>query len=377
MIKHRQLTTILLMALVLLGTLGADHTAAAVEPIIGDTVRLNDQAPHQGALVLSGNNVVLQQPVNGSVWILANTVSVESDISGSLTVVSRDLSISGSVQGDLAALALRADVKGEVGGTTSIAATRFTSEGTLGTLFAAVLNTELFGSVGSAWLLSNQVMVDGQIDDAHVRSSITSIGSESRINQFEQVSRVAPIVLEGAEITTLNHRVAPFSAFGRYTGWQAYVAWFISNLLWLLTGALFLWRYARPFTLKLSQAIRRGVFSSSLSGLFYSMMAVVLAFGFMGTRVGIHVAVLALIILIIAGHLSFWLFSVAIGGLLGKLLWREQKLSLASVLVGATVVAALLVVPLLGSALIIVVSILGIGTLTRSLSRAKLPTPTP
>ena len=347
--------------------------ARAADPVIEDTVRLEDESVHEGPLVLSGNSVTLRQPVNGSVWVLANTASIESEISGSLNVVARDVSLSGEVRGDAVIMGLFAEINGTVDGITSVVSSRLTTRGSLATLYAATLQAELFGTIESAWMASSQVQILDSVGDAHIKSSITSVGSDAQVRELTQVGRVAPIVVEGASVTELNHQETPFTAFGRYTGWQAYVAWFVSNLLWLLLGTLIMWRYAKAPTQKLVQAIRQKVFGSTFTGLTILVIGSVLAFGFIGTRVGIHLALVFFLALLLAAHMSFWVFSIALGGALGKLLWKEQKLSLGSVLLGVSAVAGLLVIPLVGSALILLISALGIGSLTRRIGRAKLP----
>ncbi|MFH0831013.1 MAG: hypothetical protein V1895_03065, partial [Parcubacteria group bacterium] len=218
----------------------------------------------------------------------------------------------------------------------------------------------------------NQVTLAGNVGDAHVRAPLTTVASGAEVQDLRQVGRTGPIISEGAIVNRQNHRVLPFTAFGRYQGWQAYLAWFFSNLLWILGASLLLWRYQRTHLQHFADNLRHSVFNCALTGLTLVLIGGSLAIGVLSTRVGIHLALILLLLLVLAGHVGFILFSWVVGGLLGKLIWREQATSLAAIVVGATVTAGLLVIPLVGNALVLLIGLLGIGCLTRSLVRAKL-----
>lgn len=346
--------------------------AFAAMPEVGESVYLHEDEVLSGPVTLAGYSISVDQPVKGDVFILGQRVTISSKIDGDVTVLARELVVEGEITGDLTAVAVSTELPGKVRGTTSVAAMRLNTSGELATLYAASIGAQLDGKITSTWMLSNQVILTGEFKDVHLRAPLTAVADGASVETLRQVGRTEPVVQSGAKITTLEHRVTPFTAFGIYKGWQAYAAWFVSNMLWLLGFSLVLWRYARKTTRTLATGLRHKVFGSVLTGLTVILVGGSLAIGVAGTRVGIHLALAFALLVLVAAHLGFILFAWVLGGLVARLLWRERTLSLAAVLLGTALTSALLVTPVVGTALLLALGLLGVGSLTRTLLRAKL-----
>ena len=371
----------LLVALAIGGALGARPADAFDVRHSEGELRVAADETVAGTLAASADDVVIEGRVDGDLFVTGERVRIAGTVAGNVFAWARRLEVSGNVEGSLHAAAEQLIVAGAVGGSGYLTAEKLTQLAGARIARDAYLfawSAELAGDVGrDVFFRGDDLTASGRIGhdltvsqaDRLVLRDGASVGGDL------DASLAAPDALE---IAAGAHVAGTRSVRGGETTWEG--LWRLEPWLWLLV--------------RVAAALAFGVaLYALLPGLFHvrvpttsafmrllglgvaALVAVPLVLAVLGaTLVGLPLAVLGFFLYLTALYLAHVLAAAE----LGRTLLRRTDGELPGLgtfarilLVGLVVVALAGHVPVLGSAVRVVILLVGLGLLADQVRAAS------
>ena len=299
-------------------------------------------APVQGDIFAAGDSIDISGATSQSVFAVGNSISLTGDIQDDARVAGNTVSITGSVAHDVLAAGSRVAIQ--------------PSATVAGDVYVAGQDTVISGTVqGNVRATGERILIT---KDASINGSLTTYGEE-------------PIIEEGATITgeikTIAHaqiqreQRAPQSILVRSV--RATASHLILALI-LLFGAPKLVKHSQEFFTK-SPVHSAGI------GLLWLVLLLPISILLIASFIGMPVGFFLLLITIPLCIASIAASTLALGGLAYKLMKKpDAPLTWQHALVGAVVLAVLMLLGPIGFIVGIVIFFVGLGSTLRALANA-------
>lgn len=313
------------------GTVHGDIFCAGMNVTINATVR--------GDVICAGQNVTVKGKVEGDVRLAGQTVSIDADIARNVTVMAQAFSFDADSRagGDVTAAGDTANIKGQVGRDLLVSSSSFTLNGAVGRHVDATSQ--------KVEMLTN-ARVDGNF--TYTSSSAATIPPGANIRG------------EVTQKTPEQYERSGGSSIGMYLYFLA------AFLLIALVVILFFPQAVR----KTVGVAHRHLGKALLAGFIAGIALPVALFALAVTFVGIPLAFMLLIawvgLTMVSGPIAaYWL---------GRTLFKRIKNSVAVMLLGATLLFALSILPFVGFIVMLIAYWLGSGAALLTLKR-HMPRP--
>lgn len=344
----------------------------------GQTVDVPKGKTIDSSFYTAGRTLDIAGTINGDLFCAGQNVTVSGTVHGDVICAGQNVRISAVVDGDVRAAGQNVAISGRVGHSVSAAGQSVTFESTskIGVDGSASSGDILAnGSIGRDALLNGRtVNVGGSVGrDIRANDSELTLGANAKVGgKIDYTSTNEVNINPGAKVNGKIARSQP-SAHGRRFGtpfassfiWALYM--FLSLLLLSIVLALL---FPRAFHSTSEQGLKRP-WRSVLTGVIAFFAAPVLFVALMITVVGIPLALLFGLTWLLTLLLSGPVFAYFIG----RLVLTQSKLPVLTMAVGAAIVLALYLVPLVGFILMLIALIMGSGMiLTETFGRIPKPT---
>lgn len=320
-------------------------TAMAAEIITGDGIVITE--PVNGDLYLLGSDVIIDAPVDGDVIAAAGRVVIHSSVSGSVHALAGEVIIDGDVGGSVMAAGGTTIVKGHIGHAVRVAATeldiqRATIDGDLvvaatritlddqstvhGEILMRVADAELAGSIeggirGSARNLRVSGVI-GAASDIRVNSLRFMPGAVVS-EPFAYTSDHEMLVDGGTSITGAVTRTPPDHRTPGETIARS-LLFALFRFGWALATGWLLLRVMPDAVIGISETLRLAPARSLLWGLLTLFAAPIAAFVVAITVIGIPIALIMLACYVFALYASQIVVGMVIGMAIGRSRWKND-----------------------------------------------------
>lgn len=356
------------------GLLLVPISVLAVDPVIRDEVREIDVIEKGETVVVSGRTVIIDQELVGDVFILADRAEIRGRIDGDLSVVAREVKVKAEVTGNVTIAGLFISHSGSVQGTSMEAGVQVTFDASVVDAFIVGLGMDIGGSSsGAIWTASNQTRLHGvRAETIHSMAPVIIVDDDAVIKNLNHTGRVAPVIGENNNVDEVDFKQTPVAAFFRFKGALAYVAIFLARFIWMLGITLTLWFFANRSLDVLRINLSKGIWGNLVRGVIIALSIPLIIYAAIWSAVGIQLGLLIVLLLIIIGHAGFAAAALLLGNRIMSLISKDHKSDIRSILIGTTALAALTLLPYVGSIILILITVLGWGTLTKVLWQARL-----
>jgi len=333
--------------------------------------------------------------IDGSAYIASSTIDVAGTVDGDLYCTGQNVSISGTINGDILCAAQTINFTGTASGNIRLAGQVVTVSGAVGdsaTVASQTVTVENQGSIGrDATFMSQSVTIRGQVLrdvvvgsesmtlDAtvgrNVTATVNNLKLESKTNVGGSFSYTSPQTFSkasGASIAgPVNYTELKQEQYVNNKVYNPFIM-----ILWglmLIVSAII---FALLFPGILHRVTREGVVSPTkallaiLIGFVGGVAMPIIIFLFFVTILGIPFAIVLLLgwCLIVAASGAFAAYFI------GRLVWRKQENIVLATLIGALIIAVLLMIPIVNIFITILCVSYGSGALLMYLTnRLKSP----
>jgi cytoskeletal protein CcmA (bactofilin family) len=343
-----------------------------------------------GSILRSGESVSLtsEQVAEGDFYVAANAVSLSGTVEGDAILVGGTVTVNGAVRDDLFIAGGTVDVHGAVGDDVRVAASEMTLAGEVSgnvvvvSRYFKTLSTARLG--GDVVLFGGQVEILGEVDgnivgradslriDGPVAGNIdvtvgaltlgdrAAIGGAITYVSAEQLVRAQGATVSGAIVR--NDPPLPRAGDAMRAMAMTMLVLLFATLSWFLV-------FRETLASVTETAAARPWRAAVVGFAFFFVIPIaagVLFLSLLGSLVGI-LLVLAYLAALLAALLS-------LPALIGAWLWRayagERPLDILAVLIGATVVALLALIPLVGLFLLLAVFFIALGAVAETWYKA-------
>lgn len=357
----------LVLGVILISVLGYVGVAHAQSFKAGNSVGLGAGETLDSALFAGGNNVTVAGIVNGDVYCAGQTVTISGTVNGDVMCAGQSVTVTGTINGSARLAGQTISVSGTIADSASLAGQTITLD------TSGVIGRDLLGG-GSAITINGKVTrdvtmgaqnltvngsigrdVSGEVQQLTVGSTGTVVGNVDYISKNELVIASGGTVTGTATRTEpkadQRYEMRPEMMIGMGIGSALYA--FVTSVVFALALALMF-----PKILENAAASAKKLpGKTTLHGLVAWVVAPVALLILFLTVIGIPVALLALfawiIILMISSSFS--------GYALGKVILTKSKSPLLTMLVGASIIAVLMMVPVLNFFTFIAAGMFGTG----------------
>jgi hypothetical protein len=370
--------------------LGASASVSAQDSARGYTDAIVEVTASGGEVRAAGANVTVQGEAD-SIQAAGANVHVRATVKDDVQIAGAQVSFDGDVGGSLKAAGASLDIRGRFAKTSYVAgavvvlnavvgeglriagANVTIGPGTdiAGDLKGGAANLTVSGHVaGRADLAGGLVTINARIDGpVEVRGAQVVIGAPARIGgNLTVYSLRDPIIAEGAVTGTVT-RISPPDWWSSGTAW----VWMVGIAAAIaagtvLAGIVMLLFGGRVFATATGH-VRHRPLSSFLFGILALVLIPFIAVVLMATIIGISVGFAILLVLpflLIFGH------AVAAAGIAAGILVRRTGdlgvgLGLLMLIIGAIIIVALGLIPIVGPIIVLIALVLGVGAFTRTI----------
>jgi len=327
-------------------------------------------------LYLAGGTVKVLGTVHGDLIAIGGTVTVEGDVIGDVLAAGGSVIINGRVGGSIRAWAGEVRLRGSVGEDLVVAAGQLTLApgAELGRdLLAGAGQVKVEAPVGrDVWMAGGSLDVASAVG-RDVRAQVGSLTLSKGAHVAGALSYTSPspaLLTPGTSVTGPTTYTVTEG-----TGWTTTLYRWFRGVVGLLALAL-VWRAAFPaFARRAEGALRASPWRSLGYGaicLFGVPVASMAIFALGVVIGGWWLGAIAMGILAVASALGFALVGSWVGALLLKTMPTARPAAWLAALLGVSLLMAVSLVPVLGAAVVVATSLLGVGALAVSL-RGRLP----
>lgn len=324
---------------------------------------------HNGLLAKSGESVTIDGKVTGDAWLAGSTVVINGDIEGSLYAAASEVTVKGTVRGNVMAAGSKVTIEGRVGGSSYLAGSDITvgkDAKVAGSMvaFGSIYNQQ--GNVGTqAYLFGSQVTVDGTIgSNTKIYASEITLGKNAQIDgNLAYVSDAKVNISNDKNITGSITKIVDTP---KPTAGTSVVA-MVLGALFLLAASLVLGLVAfsvLPGSARATATWEQSYLGKSiLYGVGFTFLTPVVLILVVISMVGFELAIFGLLIYVAVLMLGGLMSAYCIG----KWLLKRKTYSFGTLtlelLLGAGLLAAVGLIPFLGSLVGFVAAIAGIGAI--------------
>lgn len=322
-----------------------------------------------GLLAKSGESVSIDGKVTGDAWLAGSTVVINGDVEGSLYAAASEVTVKGTVRGNVMAAGSKVIIEGRVGGSSYLAGSDITvgkDAVVAGSMvaFGSIYNQQ--GSVGTqAYLFGSQVTVDGTIgSNTKIYASEITLGKNAQIDgNLAYVSDAKVNISNDKNITGSITKIVDTP---KPTAGTSVVA-MVLGALFLLVASLSLGLVTfsvLPGSARATATWEQSYLGKSiLYGVGFAFLTPVALILVAITMVGFELAIFCLLIYVAVLMLGGLMTAYCIG----KWLLKRKTYSFGTLtlelLLGAGLLAAVGLIPFLGSLVGFVAAIAGIGAI--------------
>jgi len=342
----------------------------------------------------SGNatSVGADENIDSSLWISGRTIDIAGEVNGDVFCAGQNVTISGSVRGDVLCAAQTIVISGEVGGDVRIAAQTATLSGAVVSSVSAATQSftqgsksaigddvsvasgdaSFSGTIGrDAAIGAKTINLNGQIGrNVEASTGSLSLGGQADIRgDLSYTSEKSAKFASGANVQGETSRSAPKKKESENAAQT--VGTFLGPALYFLAAALLITLvlvllFPQAFHAITAQGLKMP-WKALLVGLVTAIAIPVLIVLLMLTVVGIPLALLLLFAWIILQTLAI----TAAAYLLGRVVWRNQRSTILTMLVGTVLFVILLLVPIIDVIVYFLAAFLGIGMTMLELNKRR------
>lgn len=366
---------VVLVAFAIFGTVGMAKSQTFQT---GQNVNIPKDKVIDSSFYAAGRTLDISGTINGDLFCAGQNITISANVKGDVICAGQNIRVSGNVDGDARVVGQTVEISGSITRNVSAAGQTVTLESTgkVGQDMSATSgDVNINGAVGRDALLNGKnVNVDGTIGrDVRANDSQLSLGASAKVGgKIDYTSANEANINPSAKVNGKVTRTQP-PAHAHHYGvpyvasfvWALYM--FLSLLLLSVVLALL---FPRAFHATTEQGVKHPG-RSALTGVIAFVAAPFVFIALMLTVVGIPLALLFglawLLTLLLSG--PFFAYFV------GRLILTESKMPALIMLVGAAIVLALYIVPIIGPVLAVIALILGNGMiLTEAFARVPKPT---
>ncbi len=305
----------------------------------------------------SGESVIIDTPVDDDIFASAEHMEVTAPVK-SLVYAGNSLLVTAPIETNLIAVGESISVQAPVGVD----------------LIAAGANVQIGGDIGGKIIAAGeQVTVDGSADNLIAAGNRVALGENAHIRKDAEVSADA-IEKEGIVDGTWNAEDTGLSFPGMEQLGALIQAFVLLCIIFIaigffLLGLVIIYLMPEPWK-ELTSVPRTKPLHVLLYGLATVVVSVFLVILLALTVIGIPFALLILLFLGIATIIAPLIISGSLGGWISGLCKREISPYLAY-LIGFIIICVLSLVPIIGFVCILIVLLMGIGTIVRTMYHKK------
>lgn len=322
-----------------------------------------------GLLAKSGESVSIDGKVTGDAWLAGSTVVINGDVEGSLYTAASEVTVKGTVRGNVMAAGSKVTIEGRVGGSSYLAGSDIIvgkDAKVAGSMvaFGSIYNQQ--GNVGTqAYLFGSQVTVDGTIgSNTKIYASEITLGKNAQIDgNLAYVSDAKVNISNDKNITGSITKIVDTP---KPTAGTSVVAMVLGALFLLVASlALGLVTFSvLPGSARATATWEQSYLGKSiLYGVGFAFLTPVALILVAITMVGFELAIFGLLIYVAVLMLGGLMTAYCIG----KWLLKRKTYSFGTLtlelLLGAGLLAAVGLIPFLGSLVGFVAAIAGIGAI--------------
>lgn len=365
----------LMLGVIFVSVLGYVGVANAQSFKAGDNVGLAAGETIDSALFVGGNNVSIAGTVNGDVYCGGQTVTISGTVNGDVMCAGQTVTVSGVIRGDARLAGQTVIVSGSVAGSATIGAQSFNIDTNgvigrdlLGGANAITINGKVIRDItmGAQSLTINGSVgrdINGKVDVFNVGSTGSVVGSIEYTSQNE-LSVANGGVVTGTVTRTepkadQRHDMRPEAAIGLAMA-SAFFA-FIGTIVLALVLALMFPKILENAAVSTKKLPGKTILHGLVAWIVAPVMIIIL---FM-TIIGIPVALFALVVWILIMMIS----SSFSGYALGKLILNKSKNPVLIMLVGASIIGVLMMIPFVDFFVFIAAGMFGTGAVVMQARR--------
>jgi cytoskeletal protein CcmA (bactofilin family) len=298
---------------------------------------------------VTGRTVDINSNVNGDIFCAGQNVTISGAVKGDVICAAQTLTISGNVSGDVRLAGQTVTLSSAVAGNATVASQSFVEQsgGTVdGDMTIGATDTTLNGKVGrdlaiggNSAIIASQVSrnVEARVNQLHLASS-AQVGGNVHLISHNNLTKDSGAAV-GGKVSRSEPPQKQSSAKHTWLGFS--LAWFVYWLLAMLAFALVIALVFPQLLVRVtSRAIPRpwkAMLIGFLAGLAAQVVIIVCAITIIGIPVAVFLGLLWALILILSGP-TFAYY-------LGRLIMRDSKHILLTMLVGALVLILLYFIP--------------------------------
>jgi cytoskeletal protein CcmA (bactofilin family) len=336
----------------------------------GDNTTVAAREVIDSSLYAAGRTIDIAGEVNGDVFCVGQNVTVSGTVRGDVVCAGQTVHISGTVEGDVRAAGQNVVIGANVKGGLTVGAQSFTLENGATIARDATIGGDtavLNGSVGRDVVIGSAQTTLSQNVGRNVKATVEHLNITGRATiggELSYTSRNKADIATGAEVAGRTTRYKPQaekqSDYGKVFNFGFGMGLYaVLSLLIVALALVLLFPHAFDAA---SVVALRDPFKTFLWGLGASFVAPVLIIGLLVTVIGIPLGLLVLLAWLLVVMLSGPFFGYAIG----RLIWREQKHAVLTMLVGSLIVLFAYLVPVIGAFMLLAALWFGSGMVLRT-----------
>ena len=324
---------------------------------------------HKGLYARSGDKVTIDGTVTGDAWLAGSTVVVNGDVEGTLYAAASEVTVKGTVKGNVMAAGSKVTIEGRVGGSAYLAGSDIVvgKDATVGgsmVAFGSIYNQQ--GSVGTqAYIFGSQVTVDGTIgSNTKIYASDITLGKNAQIDgNLAYVSDAKVNIANDKNITGSVTKIVETPKANAGTSVVAMVL----GAVFLLVASLVLGLVAfsvLPGSARATASWEQSNLGKAiLYGMGFAFLTPVVLILVAITMVGFELAIFGLLVYVAVLMLGGLMTAYCIGKWLLKRKTYSFGTLFLELLLGAGLLAVIVLIPFLGSLVGFVAAIVGIGAI--------------
>lgn len=319
----------------------------------GDRVEISGAAINENMYIGAGQ-VKVSSPVNGDLFISGGDIEVTSPVKGDVAIAGGNITLSGPVSGDVRIAGGNIKIEGTISGELLVAGGQvaISADASTGQVWAGAGQLTIAGSTEKVTTGVGELTI---ADTAHIKGDISYTSNEeakvgSNATIAGQLTRHTPPMPEGKK---------PVQAAIAGTSLASLLSGFIMLLLFM---------YAMPHKAAALATNWRQQFAANLlwgiiTLIVTPIVTILLFVSIIGLPLGFVTLALYLVGLYLANLITIlavgtWVRSLLVKTPAGKIDWLSALLGLAAILI-------ISLVPIIGTAAIVVAFVAGLGTLVR------------
>ena len=365
----------LLVGIIFVSVLVSVGVANAQSFKAGDNVGLAAGEIVDSALFVGGNNVNIAGTVNGDVYCAGQTVTISGTVNGDVMCAGQSITMSGTVNGSARLIGSTVNLSGTVSGSATVGGQSVTIDA------AGVIGRDLLGggntitingkvtrdvTMGTQNLTINGVVgrdINGAVDTLNVGSTGSVMGNVDYTSKNELSvatgGKVTGTVTRTEPKANQKYDMRPEAVIGMGIGTAIFG--FIMTIVFALALALMFPKILENAAVSTKKLPGKTI----LHGLVAWIVAPVVILILFLTVVGIPVALFALFTWVIIMMIS----SSFSGYVLGKLILNKSKSPVLIMLVGASIIAAVMMIPFVNFFVFIAAGMFGTGAVVMQARR--------